>query len=307
MLTAEACRSAQRHLCSLVALGALALTQSRCTPPELCVPRESSFDFFSKGDCILTNAVFFQGHEWITYFGNRDLSTTDRFSAEDLHHIAEGNRRVDWPKELLVYLNTSPVHYYKKLTEHTNRPENQRLHFLLDDRNTSVEAAAQGVEAIRVESELAVELWNVDRVAALTKVGRAQHTLQDSFSAAHTVRAPERDWCLVKVKAYIPRAPGHDDPDLEFHGGDRNDEVGHTTVEDSIYRAGRDCHDPVGASQVEACLNDSALRAGKASRDHLELIRQAVTERAAAGNDDAPSISDTLFDQFAAKHLAFCE
>ena len=51
--------------------------------------------------------------------------------------MIEGNRRVDWPKELLVHLNSSVASYIAALNEFTDRPENQKFHFLLTSSNTS--------------------------------------------------------------------------------------------------------------------------------------------------------------------------
>src|SRR6187402_2385848 len=118
-------------LCLGAVLGGSTL---QCTSVlDLCTPTESRLGFFSKGDCAITRASFFQGHEWLTWFGNRDLPQNEQFSDGEVHTIAEGNRRVDWPKEMLIHLNNGVVAYTLALTAYTNRPENQRDHFLLTD------------------------------------------------------------------------------------------------------------------------------------------------------------------------------
>lgn len=287
------------------ALGWLAIG---CSDRPLCVPNESSFGFFSKGDCILADAPYFQGHEWLTYFGNRDLDSSRRFTDSEIHQIAEGNRRVDWPKELLVYMNTSAFEYVKALTRHTNRPEHQRFHFLLDDRNTSREAADDSIEHLHSVSSEALELWVDNRSRALTLIGQGSHVIQDSFSAAHAVRDPDRDWCIVELKAYIPRAKGFRDPDIKFHGGQSEDTVGHTTYQDSIYRKGRDCRDPGRASGVERCLNVQAQQARVATRDYLEVMQRLIAKIVAEGPDfDAEASAQGELDAYVEQHFGFCE
>src|SRR5688572_15269831 len=202
-----------------VVLVALAALTMRCTSPlELCLPTETRFAFFSQGDCDLTNASFFRRHEWLSYFGNRDLPSDDRFTDEELLQIAEGNRRVDWPKEMLVHLNSSLLAYINALTEHVDAPENQKFHFLLTDRNTSPEAVAEARAELARMSREAAEKWTADRPRALALIGQGNHLVQDAYSEAHAVHEPnhaEFPWCVRKVKAYIERAEGFDTPDVE--------------------------------------------------------------------------------------------
>ena len=277
-----------------------------CKPPELCVPVDTRLGFFSRGNCVVANAVFFQGHEWITYFGNQDLPEEVRFPRRDLTAIAEANRRVDWPKELLVHMNTSVFRYLDEVTAYTERPEHQRFHFLLTDVNSSEEASADAIAHIRELTRKASYSWGRDRTAALAAVGQATHTIQDSFSAAHTVRDPDRDWCIVKVKAYMPRADGYNTPDIEYHGEKGEDRTGHITVEDSIYREGRSCHDPERPSEVEACLNGQAQRARLGTRDYLALIQRAAAALQTLSPDDYAQRLDKALDDFIALHLETC-
>ncbi|MGE3675257.1 MAG: hypothetical protein AB7K71_36650 [Polyangiaceae bacterium] len=279
-----------------------------CSDPlDLCGPKTANLEFFSKGDCMLTRASFFQGHEWLTYFGNEGLPTETRFSSADLQTIAEGNRRVDWPKELLVNMNAGVVQYASALTEYTDRPEVQRYHFLLDDRNTPAEAVADSQGELKRLTSLALENWTSDPVKALTQVGRANHLIQDSFSPAHASRDsfdPEQPWCVITVKAFIKRAGGYDTPDVEYHGGTSSDTVGHTTTQDSIYREGRDCLEPSGAKQVEACPSEPAKRAILATADYLELV-QNMAVRVTAGEATAVVLGEDL-PAYISEHLALC-
>jgi hypothetical protein len=291
---------------SRIGLTCLCTTLLGCT--ELCVPTETRLAFFSQGDCVLTKASFFQGHEWITYFGNEDLERTERFTASELLEIADGNRRVDWPKELLVQLNASPLAYVNAITEYTDRPENQKLHFLLTDVNVTHEAVADSVREIERLSVEAAEAWSNERGRALSLIGRATHIIQDSFSKAHAVRDDDRDDCIEQVKAYIARDASADNTGIAFHGGREIDSIGHTTTEDSIYRKGRDCHEPQGRSSVEACLNTSAKRARRATRDYLGLVHRAIA-RGIAG-DSARSALELVreeFPSFELEHFRLCE
>jgi hypothetical protein len=303
-------------------------------PTDVCTPQETHFGFFSKGDCVMARASFFQGHEWLTYFGNRELPPEGRFSDAEIHAVAEGNRRVDWPKELLVHLNSSLVAYVSAITDYTDRPEVQRLHFLLDDVNDTPQAASLSHATVRELTRDAARAWVTERQRALSLVGKACHVIQDSFSIAHTLRAPEplptTSWselteaerlatlaCVRRVKAYVRRAPGHDTyadgTPLLFHGGRSEHEVergldddgiGHTSTEDSIYREGRDCHSPSGAGQVQACLRFEAQRAIHATRDYLAAFRRII--QSPRVETDLDLAVDREVDGLIAAHLAVC-
>jgi hypothetical protein len=288
--------------------GVLTLLTAHCSNPlDTCAPSELELGFFSRGDCVLTRAQFFQGHEWLTWFGNRDLPAGDRFSQGEVYAIADGNRRVDWPKEMLIHLNNSIVAYVDALTEYTDRPENQRYHFLLSDKNDSAQAAAESRALIAGFTRQAVVDWGPHRKRALTVIGKANHVLQDSFSAAHTVRDPgnaQVPWCIRKVKAYIERADGYDTPDIEYHGGGDSDTVGHTTTEDSIYRQGRDCHEPGSVAVVEQCLSATALRARRATRDYLALVRRLINANVQGTALD--TLLESEMEAYSAEHLELC-
>jgi len=250
-----------------------------CDPLDLCPPNQWRAGFLSQGDCVLTRSESFGGHEWLTDFANLDLAEDgeDRFTDAEIDTVIEGNRRVDFPKELLVHLNQSVLAYADALAAYHDAPENQPKHFLLDDKNTTPEAAEAARELVLERSVDAASMWAEDRVGALTRIGQACHALQDSFSAAHSVRdVDDARWCVRKVKAYMPRAAGFLTPDIEFHGGGDNDTIGHITPQDSIYREGRDCREPSGREAIEACLSDHAMRARAATRAYLAAMLAAI-------------------------------
>jgi len=301
-------RSVLRRYFAPAALVWFALSHLQCSDTlDLCAPTEARLGFFSKGDCLVTRAGFFQGHEWLTWLGNRDLPEKDRFTEDEVHSIVEGNRRVDWPQELLIHLNNGAVAYLLALTEYTERPENQRLHFLLTDRNDTPAAFADSVSVLRQLTHEALEAWPTQRVRSLTLLGQANHLIQDSFSEAHTVREPENEeqpWCVRTVKAYIERADGFATDDILYHGAEEGQTLGHTTPEDSLYRAGRDCHEPTTAADVERCLSVSATRARFATSEYLAAVRVAIALYTAGGSADA-ALRQPM-DEFLARHVALC-
>ena len=282
------------------------LSVSDCTPPEVCVPRESHLGFFSKGDCILTDAEYFQGHEWITFFANEDLKEEVRFSKDELQAIAEGNRRTDWPKEMLVHMNSGPLIYVQRLTKYTNEPENQRMHFLLSDKNTSQEAAADSLEKIRALTRESGETWLKNPERALTLAGQATHIIQDSFSTAHTVRDFDDGWCIQSVKAYLRRADGFATSDIEYHGRPDGGEVGHATVEDSIYLESNACQKPEGRDNIEDCFNETATRARLGTMEYLTLLDE-VFKNKADESDTSEEELDIALEGFFKDHFSFCE
>jgi hypothetical protein len=295
-----------RHprLVEWLAVAAVMVTESTCAPLVLCVPDGETDGFFAQGDCALTNQTAFRGHEWITVLANLDLPEERRFASREIDDIVEGNRRVDWPKELLVHMAHSVVAYANAATELQDRPENQPLHFLLSPDNDSEEAITLAREVIRARTKRALDLWTADRVVALTRLGEACHTIQDSFSQAHAVREPgtsELPWCIRHVKAYLTRAPGFELPGELYHGGRTGDTIGHITSLDSIYRAGRDCNDPETRPEVEVCLSDEARRARLATRDYLALVDAQLRDLEGGETD-----LDRALDGFFAIHVASC-
>ena len=124
------------HPFRLLAVAALAAAFTGClSRPEVCRPVDGRVGFFSRGDCVFVRSSFFSGHEWITFLANEQLPNEDRFDETDIGHIVEGNRRVDYPKEMLVHLAAGALAYIDRLQAYHDRPEKQRVHFLLDDRN----------------------------------------------------------------------------------------------------------------------------------------------------------------------------
>jgi hypothetical protein len=311
-------------------------------PEDICAPVNDRIGFFSQGDCIFTRARFFRGHEWLTHFGNAELDEAERFDDEEVQWMARGNRRVDYPQELLVHLDNGILAYVDALLDRTEQPEEQPHHFLLGGNDTESGAAEAARQHILQTSARALALWSDDRVRALTLLGQAQHTVQDSFSPAHTVRrsapnygvlpsdaalgaalAPTGDegaadkakgpaiepcrgacGCIERVKAYLRR-------DEEFregilYHGTEEDIIGHITTDDSIYTQGRDCHRPLGERQVFDCLNADARQGALATMGYLRWVRAEI--RAGNVGDGLPRERLSAgFEAFSSEYLRSCE
>lgn len=290
-----------RHVSVRLALVAASVLLAPCADPfDLCSPSEGRLGFYSRGDCAITRAAVFGGHRWITELANEALAEDLRLDDGALERVVDGNRRMDWPKELLVHMNTGLAAYVEAVLAYTTDPALQHEHALLAERDTPEEALALARASVRRRSVDAVARWQSEPVRAQTLVGEACHTIQDSFSTAHTRRrAGSR--CIETVKAYIERAPGFED--VAYHGGlvEGDDLEGHSSPEDSIFRDEEGCRDPEGRDAVRACMSPPALDAMRATTEYLALVRRA----AARGAWDADA--DAELDAFFEGHLAMCE
>ena len=323
---------------SLLGAACLPLLAACQNPEDICAPVSDRIGFFSQGDCIFTRARFFRGHEWLTYFGNAELEEAERFDEVEVQWMALGNRRVDYPKELLAHLDNGILAYIDALMSRTEEPEEQPHHFLLGGNDTEIGAADAAREHIFDTTLRALALYGSDRIRSLTLLGQAQHTVQDSFSPAHTVRrsdvpnygilpsdiasgntllgtaseavAPPLEscrgscGCILRVKAYLRRDEEFREGVL-YHGTDA-DTIGHITTEDSIYREGRDCHRPLTASHVFQCLNADARQGALGTMAFLRWVRGEI----ASGNVGEAVSSERLrvgFDVFSQEFLASCE
>ncbi|RLB55159.1 MAG: hypothetical protein DRJ42_06985 [Deltaproteobacteria bacterium] len=288
------------HVLQRLALASTFVVTAPCTNVyDLCPPLEVRRPFFSRGDCTVSRAEIFAGHEWITLFANDALPEASRFPEGEADIILDGNRRVDWPRELLIQLNVGLHAYVAEILDYTNDPDLQADHFLLSSRDSYEEAAASAHARLRGLTREAVDGWATDRRRALTLVGAGLHLIQDSHSEAHSVR-DRAAGCVIRIKAYIARDEGFLTDDIEFHG--REDaKIGHTTADDSIFNGTIECRRPEGAEAVRACLRESAEDAVTASTDYLVL----VIGLAEAGPWDAAA--DAAVDAYIADHLALCD
>jgi hypothetical protein len=317
---------ARSRAVTLLIAGAVSGNVACKNPEDLCAPVTDRIGFFSQGDCVFTRARFFRGHEWLTYFGNAELGESDRFDEREVQWMALGNRRVDYPMELLVHLDNGILAYVDALMSRTEDPEEQPHHFLLGGNDTEASAADAAREHILEVTRRALSLWSEDRIRALTLLGQAQHTVQDSFSPAHTVRRADAPnygaWpssaasdpsaetctgacsCILRVKAYLRR-------DAEFqegvlYHGTAIDTIGHITNDDSIYRSGRSCHRPVTPGAVFQCLNPHARQGALATMAYLGWVRTEIEQGNVGGSVSVEALR-AGFGELVRAHLASCE
>jgi hypothetical protein len=248
---------------------------------------------------VITDSPVVGAHRWITVLANDDLPDEQRLSEAELDLVVDGNRRQDWPKELLVHLNTGLAAYVEAIVVYQSTPELQAEHFLLSDRDTPEEAAREAQARLRRWTREAVERWTTEAPRALTLVGKGCHLIQDSYSTAHTRRDPDTG-CIRTVKAYVTRAPGFLADDIEFHGEQPGSLTGHSTPEDSLFTGTSACREAETRDEVEVCMQESARAARAATADYFALLRELVARGAWDGESDA------LVDAFIARHLAMC-
>ncbi len=295
-----------------VVVAALAFGSNSCEQAgflSICDPTDTGrvVGFYSTGDCLGTDASLFRGHEWLTLFANDEGIFTD----DQIQTIIEGNRHTDYPQELLVHLDNGILAYLDALLAYHNNPDGQAEHFILRAANTHYEARDEALGLLVGLTQEAVANWNDKQITALTRIGRATHEIQDSYSQAHAVRAPTPHpdgmgtsvaWCMCKLKGFVPREEGCETDDIEFHDQfDDERRPGHLTALDSIYDDRPECHDPKDEDDVRDCLIPVADQAIKATRDYLVLVRELATT--AVPEDEIEPRLQPYFDA----HFPFCD
>ncbi len=325
----------------------LALACAACTDyqfSDLCNPRSGGrrLGFYSTGDCVGLDAPAFLGHEWLERLANEDppegepyidspsFDERDRFiwTREQLDLLTEGNRHTDYPLELLVHLDNGITAYLDALLAYQELPENQAPHSILRSDNWTLEAWRETLCVIRNRTREGVALFADDQVAALTKIGSATHTLQDSYAEAHTVRfdprwaeeekeAPACDyattnWCICNLASYVSRSSPFDEPNTDpdapdfgqpnaYHEReDYESTPGRAVAGDAVFRDELDCHEPSSANHAAWCLKPNAKQAVIGTRAYLYLVRDLATHAA-----DGDEIDRRLGELFAT-HLRLC-
>jgi hypothetical protein len=252
-----------------------------------------------------------------------DLSTESQ-----LETIIDGNRHTDYPLELLVHLDNGVAAYIDALLSYHEGPGNQAPHFLLRADNWGWDAWQEALCVIENKTVEGAALWPNEPIAALTKIGSATHTLQDSYALAHTVRCDpgktneelnipddidctENPWCLVKLKTFVYRtgvfAEAHEDPDAPDHGMDieyheRHDYSvlpGHAVAGDAIFWDRLECHEPAKKDVLD-CLLPNAARAVVSTRAYLTVVWSLLDS--GAGEQAIRDALDTYF----AQHMQLC-
>ncbi len=122
--------------------------------------------------------------------------------------IIRGNYATDLPFNLVEYFNL-PNWYHDYKGSWTNNPSVQVLHFLrnIDDGDilVSQRKTCETARANIIKSSVdGLNLWHLGKIrSALFLFGHASHTIQDSFSNAHTKREDDNeDHNLINVCYY---------------------------------------------------------------------------------------------------------
>jgi len=132
------------------------------------------------------------------FMGNREVEITGTNGLVSRNMIIRGNYATDLPFGLIDDFDV-PKWHGLPLQGWTNNPKGQVLHFL-QNRNDDGSLVSQRDTCNQAKDEIArtttegLRLWRAGNIkVALFLFGHATHTIQDSFSPAHTVRAGAAD------------------------------------------------------------------------------------------------------------------
>ena len=156
------------------------------------------------------------------FLGGRDVNILSTHGLNTPNMIIKGNYSTDMPSELIEIFNI-PEFHDQPLAGWTNNPNIQVLHFLrnIDPKDGSLysqfDTCVQAKEKIIKSTLEGVKRWIADdQKSALFLFGHATHTIQDSFSHAHTLRDKDSNNSdLLKVCYYGPMR--NTSPDACYH------------------------------------------------------------------------------------------
>lgn len=240
------------------------------SPPE--APAQAIQQPFTDGPGPL------RGHEDITRFGvsgaNQLLGTqfwspiaNGQACDGSEPFLLTGNCATDWPDDLML------ARYGGSLLAWQDDPNLQELHFLRNHVGGGVEGAQSACWNSRAliadVANLALSEWQTgDRATFDYWIGHALHIIQDSFSAAHTVRSGSLLRVLGDVCSYDLQVPG----------------VCHHAVADTrdrIWRTTWSCElNPWNRSW--GCLTPQAQSAAYATAGFLRVVAQHLLWGSAA-------------------------
>lgn len=236
--------------------------------------------------------------------------------------VINGNFATDFPKQTSV-LSLEDFWKIKNFDAFEN-PKTQSLHFLKNYKtNLSLESAKttceQARSAIKYVTGEALKAWDAgDKTKALFLIGHATHTIQDSFSPAHTQRdGADNNYNLKNVCYFGTEMQKHMDTsrmgpkDLCYHNApDSRDAVWNISGEQ--YKAAlsnwskekaSQCDKGAGYPQTDeektSCLSSDARLARVATEKYLFLVfnQMSPSNITKKSNDDLVSKLDTnLFD-----------
>ena len=217
------------------------------------------------------------------------------FGYKSKNMIIHGNFATDFPKQTTV-LSLAKFWNNNSLSDFEN-PESQVLHFLKNHKNKVTLASARATcltarENIKHITTEALKAWERnEKSQALFLLGHATHTIQDSFSPAHTVRAgADNNYNLKNICFYGTVMSKNMDmsrrgpKDLCFHSApDSKDAIWNSSPdlykktlsnwssEQSIQCDKQNSY-PETDEQKSACMNDEARLARVATEKYLFLV-----------------------------------
>lgn len=208
---------------------------------------------FETASSSFYSASTYSGHEEITRQALNNISkkikeTGDRnniFNLADLNYdllpeprglfgyksqnmIIHGNFTSDFPEQTTI-MSLAKFWQIPNIAVFEN-PDAQVIHFLRNYKGIATVDSAKNTcltarENIKRVTSEALKFWeNGDKTRALFLIGHATHTIQDSFSPAHTIRADERQNNNIMNVCYFGgsmrdamRAGGVSESELCFH------------------------------------------------------------------------------------------
>ena len=244
------------------------------------------------------------------------------FGYKSKNMVIHGNFSSDFPKQTSV-MSLGDFWNIKNFSEFEN-PDTQMLHFLKNYTNSITLASArstceQARAAIKKVTTEALKSWNSNnKTRALFLLGHATHTIQDSFSRAHTQRAgDENNNDLINICYYgsvmnkkmdhTRRGP----KDLCFHSspdskdavwnlsGDQYKKALSNWASEAASQCDKGSDYPQTDEQKSACLSDEARLARVATEKYLFLVFNQIAPQNLLNKsteDFVAALDSSLFD-----------
>lgn len=274
---------------------------------------------FESAPSILFASSSYSGHEEITrqalnhtlqklkpigvvsLFSNSDLTTdleptpNGLFGYKTKNMLIHGNFSMDFPNQTTVmsvaqFWKISDISYFDSANA-------QVLHFLRNRKTplllfSAQETCLQAQKNIKFGTEAAIETWQAgDKTKALFILGLVTHTIQDSFSNAHTQRRSAADnYDLANVCFYgLESAKRFDygpksNPPLCYHepsstadivwsmNSNQRDKAKSEWPGEEATQCDKYSAYPKSEAQKESCLNHEARLARLATEKYLFLV-----------------------------------
>jgi hypothetical protein len=243
------------------------------------------------------------------FLGDRDVEISGTKGLTTKNFIIKGNYSTDIPGKLLDTYDI-PKWHGQALEGWTNNPKVQDLHFLrnvTDDNKlvSAYETCMSAREEIVKSTAEGIRLWNQSlkdndlslREKSLFLIGHATHTIQDSFSSAHTKRDDSNHNNDVKNICYygLKRA---DEQGACYHlKVDPRDDIWVSNVFDIIRKV---VIFPIASDSVkEENIKEEAVLARTATMRYLFLVASTIknqNEKPGSIQEIRTLLKDRLFE-----------